>query len=84
MHARMLSVAPGVISQQDGVQVVTHMEVHVQDAVTRSQGDNAVAKTLPLLSDSPACVTAVSGSSNERIFIQALSALVSLPTVQLG
>lgn len=74
----MYSVAPGVISQQDGVQVVTHMEVHVRDAITRSWGDNAAAKTSPLLSDSPACVTAVL----KRIFVCALCyASVSVPIV---
>lgn len=72
MHARMFSMAPGVISQQDGVQVVTHMEVHVREAVTRSQGDIALAKTPPLVSDSPACVTDVLLSSNERMFVLAL------------
>lgn len=68
----MFSMAPGVISQQDGVQVVTHMEVHVREVVTRSQGDIALAKTPPLVSDSPACVTDVLLSSNERMFVLAL------------
>lgn len=82
-HAHMCSVAPGVISQQDGVQVATHMVLHVRDAITRSRGDNAAAKTSPLLSDSPACVTAVTVSSSEHIFVLAPSASVSAPTIHL-
>lgn len=61
----MFSVAPGEISQQDGVEVVTHVEVHVRG----DWGDRGAAKTSPLLSDSPACVTAVLVSSNERMFV---------------
>lgn len=63
-HPHMFSVAPGAISHQDGVEVATHMAVHVQDAITRRRGDDTATKTFSSLRH---CCMPV--SSIERVFI---------------
>lgn len=64
LHRQMCSTPIHICSQwlqvrflAKMVQVAMHMAVHVQDAITRSRGDDAATKTLPLLADFPACVT---------------------------